>query len=225
MHTGTAPYAAALESNRSTADVQAMLDFKRALDSSPGAAQAFFDADYLMRYMAVDRVIINDDGVTHFWCNDRTGQGNNPGEYGNHNYYWYQESAAKRFWLIPWDLDHSFDNSPAVHMDIPWTEPAQCACRNQSTAGMDRPASCDTLFAECIRALPSYEQKVDELLAGPFAKSHVDALIAGWSAQIGDAVREAAGVRMAPSEAAWMAGVDELITKADSARAHRGYAY
>jgi hypothetical protein len=226
MHEDSAPYTAALESKRDAVpNVQAMLDFKHAIDSGASSAQSYFDRDYMMRYLAVDRVIINDDGALHFWCNELTGQGNNPGEFGNHNYYWYEEAAAPRFWLIPWDLDHSFDNNPAVHLDVEWTQSAPCVCRNQSSAGMDLPSSCDPLVQDFISWLPEYDQKVDELLSGPLQKAHVEATLQTWSDQIRSAVTESAGVNLAPDLAAWDEGVSSLIKKIDSARTHRGYAY
>lgn len=226
MHDQLAPYMAALASNKNDMpSVQGLLDFKRASDESASAAESYFDRDYMMRYLAVDRVIINDDGVLHFWCNETTGQGNNPGQFGNHNYYWYEETTTPRFWLIPWDLDHSFDNFDAVRLDLEWSAPAACTCRNQSAAGMDRPASCDPLVSHFISWLPDYEAAVDAFIAGPMRKQHVDSLIQTWSEQIRSAVTEAAGVRLAPDEAAWDNAVDALITTADNARANRGYAY
>ena len=226
MHDELAPYMEALETNvDDMPSVQGLLDFKRASDESAAAAERYFDREYMMRYLAVDRVIINDDGVLHFWCNEITGQGNNPGEFGNHNYYWYEEASAPRFWLIPWDLDHSFDNYPAVHLDLAWTETATCACRNHSVAGSDYPASCDPLVSHFVSWLPDYEAAVDEFIAGPMRKQHVDALVEMWSDQIRSAVTESAGVRLAPDETAWSSAVEGLIEKIDSARANRGYAY
>ena len=178
-----------------------------------------------MRYLAVDRVIINDDGVLHFWCNELTGQGNNPGEFGNHNYYWYEETSAPRFWLIPWDLDHSFDNFEAVPLDLEWTATAACACRTHSVAGSDRAASCDPLVSHFISWLPDYEAAVDAFIAGPMSKQHVDSLVQTWSDQIRGAVTEAGGVNLAPDEATWSAAVDGLTAKVDAARTNRGFAY
>lgn len=226
MHADAAPYQNALETNRDEQpSVEAMLGFKQATDTSAQAVQGYFDRDYLMRYLAVDRLIINDDGALHFWCDDVSGQGANAGEFGNHNYYWYQESYAAKFWLIPWDLDHSFDGNPAVHLDEPWTQVAPCVCRNQSVAGSDRPASCDPLVSHFIEWLPDYEQKVDELLAGPFQEAHVDALLDSWTTLIRSAVVEAAGVHDAPNETAWEEAVSSLRQKIASAREHRGFAY
>jgi hypothetical protein len=226
MHDDLAPYMQALETNKDEMpSVQGLLDFKLASDRSAEEAERYFDREYMMRYLAVDRVIINDDGVLHFWCNETTGQGNNPGEFGNHNYYWYEETTAPRFWLIPWDLDLAFDNIPSVHMDLAWTETATCACRPHSIAGSDRPASCDPLVSHFISWLPEYEAAVDEFLAGPMRKEHVDALVQTWSDQIRSAVIEAAGIRFAPDEATWNNAVDALLETVDSARENRGFAY
>lgn len=226
MHDDLAPYMQALETNKDEMpSVQGLLDFKLASDRSAEEAESYFDREYMMRYLAVDRVIINDDGVMHFWCNETTGQGNNPGEFGNHNYYWYEETTAPRFWLIPWDLDLAFDNIPSVHMDLAWTETATCACRPHSIAGSDRPASCDPLVSHFVSWLPEYEAAVDEFLAGPMRKEHVDALVQSWSDQIRSAVIEAAGIRLAPDEATWNNAVDALLETVDNARENRGFAY
>ncbi|HET8939410.1 MAG TPA: CotH kinase family protein [Polyangiales bacterium] len=226
MHEDLAPYMNALETNKDDMpSVAGLLDFKHAIDVSSDAAQAFYDRNYMLSYLAVDRVIINDDGALHFWCNEKTGQGSNPGEFGNHNYYWYEETTAPRYWLIPWDLDHSFDNNPAVHLDVEWSQTARCVCKNQSVAGMDRPAACDGLVKEFISWLPEYEQKVEAFVAGPLAKTHVDGLLRTWSDQIRSSVTEAAGVNLAPDTATWTDGVSTLIKKVDSARTNHGWKY
>ncbi|MET0390890.1 MAG: CotH kinase family protein, partial [Polyangiales bacterium] len=101
-----AVYSAALETNEDQQpSVQRMVDFKTAITTSADAAESFVDRDYFLRYLAVDRVTINDDGIFRFWCNAGVSQGNNPGPFGNHNYYWYEEITRPRLWLIPWDLD------------------------------------------------------------------------------------------------------------------------
>ena len=229
MHDAVAAYTKALESNTKMPDVQRMLDFKSALekDSSASAAQAFLDRDYVLRVLAVDRVIMNDDGFLHFWCNDGSTQGNNPGQFGNHNYYWYEESQRARFWLVPWDLDNSFDNSEAVRIEPVWNQPvtaAQCVCTEHPVSGPQRPAACDPLVSLLLSWNSEYERAVDAFLAGPYAKAKVDRLLDDWSMQIRPLVAEAGGAKNAPTEAEWAEAVTSLRNKIEGSRQNRGAA-
>jgi hypothetical protein len=70
-----------------------------------------------------------------------------------------------------------------------------------------------------------YERAVDAFLAGPFAKDKVDSKLAAWSAQIDASVRDAAGVRSAPSYEQWQTAFGTLQTIITNARAHRGWDY
>jgi spore coat protein CotH len=93
LYDDAAQYRSALESNKgSETNVDKILAFAAQIRTDPGAATAWVDRDYTLRYIAVDRVILNDDGVFHWYC--FIPQGNNNGLYGNHNYYWYEESRA-----------------------------------------------------------------------------------------------------------------------------------
>ena len=227
MFDDAAVYSKALESNTKQPNVQRMLDFKAALASSAAAAEAFLDRAYMLRLLAVDRVIMNDDGFLHFWCNDNTTQGNNPGMFGNHNYYWYEETQRARLWLVPWDLDNSFDNSPSVRIEPPYrtqVPEAQCLCTEHPVSGPQRPASCDPLVALLLSFQTDYERAVDAFLAGPYQKANVDMLLDTWSAQIRAAVVEADGVKLAPSEAQWAEAVSSLRQTIERSRTHRGLA-
>ena len=218
-------YLASLETNEDQQpSVQRMLDFKHAIDMGASATANVIDRDYVLRYLAVDRVIINDDGMLHFWC-DPTAQGNNLGRWGNHNYYWYEAEAATRFWLVPWDMDNAFDGSRYVHIALPWTQTAACSCTMTAEVGIQAPSSCDPLVKHFSGWLGDYDKQVDVFIAGPFAKAHVDALLATWTAQIQAAAAESGGLHHAPTESAWADAVMKLQTTIDSAREHRGYAY
>jgi hypothetical protein len=54
------------------------------------------DIPYLTRYMAVDRGIMNFDGIIAYYA---FGAGL------RHNYYWYHDQESGLFKLVPWDLD------------------------------------------------------------------------------------------------------------------------
>jgi hypothetical protein len=218
-------YKAALETNQDEQpSVQGMLDLKSAIATGAASLDTMLDRDYFVRYIALDRLIVNDDGIFHFWC-DPTAQGNNPGGFGNHNYYWYQASKDAHFWLIPWDLDNTFDNSPSVHISTAWTATAKCECTNDPEYGRQRPASCDLLVQHFGTWRVDYKKQLDELIAGPFAKARVDALLAAWITQIQPAVSESGGINLAPSESAWADAVMTLRASIDSERKNGGYAY
>jgi hypothetical protein len=217
-------YVKSLESNTDQADVSGMLALAKTVESGdPNALAQMLDRDYMLSYAAVDRVIINDDGVFHFWCSS-VANGNNPGEFGNHNYYWYQESARAYFWLVPWDLDVAFDGDKDAHIIVPWDQSAPCMCTAQGD-GAQQPAACDPLVQDLITWKADYEAKVDAFLAGPFASSAVNAKLDAWSSQIADAVKSTANTPNAVDEPTWRAALDQLRQTIDSARTHRGYAY
>ncbi|MET0388663.1 MAG: CotH kinase family protein [Polyangiales bacterium] len=225
MYTDAPTYQNALETNEDVGAVQRMLDFKSAIDSGSDATAEWLDLDYMTRYLAVDRVIINDDSIMRFWCN-QISQGNNPGPIGNHNYYWYEAEAQNRFWLIPWDLDHSFDSIPYVHVHPEWNSSGtECLCHDTVDFGYQYPAACDPLMQRFISWDSQFQAQTDAFLAGPFAKAHVDELLAAWRTQIQPIVAEAQGINRAISETEWADGLTTLEGKIESAREHRGYAY
>jgi hypothetical protein len=170
-------------------------------------------------------VTINDDGAARFGCDDTFLAGDHTVPYNNHNYYWYEEAQSGREWLVPWDLDKSFDATTDVRIYPAWTASAPCSCTQQSFYGYQWPASCDPLYKHILDVLPDYEQAVDQFITGPFAKTHVDALIGAWSNQIRSHVSETAGLGGAPTEAQWSEGVAELKRIIDDARTNRGLLY
>jgi spore coat protein H len=226
LHDGAPVYAAALETNEDQGNVQHMLDFRAAVQESGAAAERFYKRDYMMRYLAVDRVTVNDDGAVRMLCT-KTAEltGNNPGPYGNHNYYWYEELQSGRMWLIPWDLDKSFDATSDVRIFPEWTASAACSCTEHPFYGSQIPAACDPVIKHFQSALSDYERAVDAFVAGPFAKEHVDTLIAGWVKQIRSHVAETAGQNGAPSVDQWETAVDDLRRIVEDARKNRGFKY
>jgi len=60
------------------------------------------DVTEILSVAVVDRMIRNDDGPFHWYCED--------GKCSNHNYYWYEEPTNEKLHLIPWDLDNAFEN-------------------------------------------------------------------------------------------------------------------
>ena len=222
IHDDAATYVRALETNQSpTTSVAGMLRFKQAIESGPDAILDWLDRPYMLKYIAVDRVTINDDGAFHWWCTPG-GQGNNPAGIGNHNYYWYEAVANNRFWLIPWDFDHTFDNSTFVRITPEWTAEGPCTC---TTMFGQLAPSCDRLIRHWGSWRPDYELAVDAFLQGPFAANNVDAKLATWVSQIQSSVEENAGRNGAPAASAWQTAVNDLMAKIATARASRGFPY
>lgn len=198
--------------------VMGMLAFKQAVDRGPDAVRSLIDREYFLRYLAVDRLIINDDGALHFWCDGP------PATVGhNGNYYWYEAPSHDKFWLVPWDLDESFDGYPPGRISPEWTTTAACSCVGSGSL-FSMPSACDKLTQSFISWLPDYQTQVDAFLAGPYAASAVDVKLATWSQQIAPVVEETAGKNAAPSADEWRAGVNQLKATIASSRQHRGLA-
>ena len=220
LHSDPAVYENALTTNEDdAADVSAFVAFHEAVTTGDRSLAGFIDPQAIMRWLAADRVMMNDDGPLHFWCG-RGGQGNNPGGFGNHNYYWYQRAADEHFTLIPWDMDSSLAGSAFVHIRPQWRATAGCGC-----VGTLVPASCDDFVQWLLTEERAFEVAVDEFIAGPFNAVHVDALLSQWSHQISAAVRENAERPGAPSFEQWRSSVESLRSAIASMRKHRGYDY
>ncbi|MET0389756.1 MAG: CotH kinase family protein [Polyangiales bacterium] len=220
IHDDPQAYLAALETNEDEApSAEQMLRFQAAVNEGPDAMAAWLDRDLTASYMAVDRVIINDDGAFHFYCHPG-GQGNNPVLPGNHNYYWYAASHADRLWIVPWDLDHSLREATIPpHIPVDWRQTpsaTECnACEGGGGFGINGPSpGCDRVIKNFQAWQASYEAKVDAFIAGPFRKEAVDQKLDTWEQQL-----TAAGFP-APDGA-----VEELKGILDRARTHRGFLY
>ena len=105
------------------------------------------DLDAFWRYLAVDRLIDNWDGIVAFYCVP---------ECQNHNYFWYQNSRNGRFTLIPWDLEQSWrDPSPIrTYFDMPDWDDLHRSCRTRKVFwNLDAVAPfCDPLIGAAVRA-------------------------------------------------------------------------
>ena len=106
--------------------VARMVNFYNAVNTSTSETftekvSPFIDFNYWIRYLAVDRAIKNWDGITGWYIGDNY--------LLNHNFFLYEEEkAGGKVWIIPWDLDNTFQRSdPFIDdADIPnWNEKAQ----------------------------------------------------------------------------------------------------
>lgn len=99
----------------------------------------FIDFNYMMRFLAVDRAVKNWDGVTTWYGTEQSSK--------NHNYFFYQDGddSAGKLWLIPWDLDNSFQKKDRIieQSNVPqWNEIVECM-EYPISEGSVIPACCD----------------------------------------------------------------------------------
>ncbi len=106
--------------------VSKMVDFYNAVNTSTSETftekvSPFIDFNYWIRYLAVDRAIKNWDGITGWYIGENY--------LLNHNFFIYEEEKADgKVWIIPWDLDNTFQRSDPFIDDagVPnWNEKAQ----------------------------------------------------------------------------------------------------
>lgn len=219
MHDWAEAYRAALETNEdANPSLEGMVAFAAAAKEGSAAVERYVDRAYVARLLAADRVMANDDGSAHWWCTP-LGQGNNPGGIGNHNYYWYEDQLAGRFWLIPWDMDSSLRGTSFVRIQPEWRTKAPCVC---SGTPAQRPTSCDPLFAIWAGWSADYERAVDDFLSTAFEANRVEEKLASWAAQIQPHVAEAAGLNGAPTEAGWQGALASLREVIAALRLNRG---
>ena len=207
----------ALETNRDEdPDVDIITSFATELlaapvDERPAVLERWTDVDTLLRTIVVDRAIGNDDGPLHWYCMP---------ECAPHNFFWYEDPTARTVTLIPWDLDNAFDallggNTVGAFVDVkdPFGEITdECRPFSHGSFGLQqRSAACDPVFATLATYTDRYDELRAELLAGPFSPERIEEQLTTWSAQIEDAVAEAAEAHDdAPSVDSWRAALDTL---------------
>lgn len=220
-----ARYIAALETNEDddSVSVMSMLAFATAVQFEPKAALNWLDRDYMLNYIAVDRMILNDDGAFRFYCTVFRGIDFGGGR--NHNFYWYESPVGTRLWLMPWDLDLSFAGALRTRVDRDWRDASACECHlaeGVERASMQRAPACDPLIGEVAKWLDNYDEVVDKLIEGPLSADAVDKKLMRWIDLIQPTVKEAAGVNSAPSESDWQEAVATLRSVINHTRETRG---
>jgi hypothetical protein len=152
--------------------------------------RASMDIDEIISHAVVDRVIRNDDGPFHWYCNF--------GGCGNHNYYWYEEPENKELHLIPWDLDNAFENiisdgNPVTPIKDEWGEKTNnCNPFNYGAFNSRQwSASCDKLTGGWASFEEEYQLIKSQFILGPFSEDRVNPLLNKWTNQIRAATSEA----------------------------------
>jgi hypothetical protein len=153
------------------------------------ALQKWSDVEWLARYMAVNTVTRNEDGVVKFsysWSPDTTPPQNN-------NYFWYQFGKQDRFLLLPWDVDYSWYSQQNDYDPLPpWDKPiADCTAQFKLWKVTPHSSpSCDPVMKAL--ALPAarrfYLQAIRDMLAGPLNVPAIHADIDRWAAYLRPAV-------------------------------------
>ena len=210
------PYRKALETNEGPGtDVDKIVSLAWTLRAAPERALDWLDRAYSVRYLAVDRLTLNDDGALHWYC--YAPQGNNSGPFNNHNYYWYEAERAGRLWLIPWDLDGAIGGVSRVRIDSDWMQAEDCSCHMLEDAPQRR-AACAPPIAKLATLVDDYQCEVRALIAGPLSPEAIERKLADWSKRIQPYVIESAGLGGAPDLDAWQAALSALREALSAAR-------
>ncbi len=210
-------YERRLRTNRSVPHEHAkMLGFARELslagsDGLAAVLERWTDPDQLMRYMAVDRLIGNWDGITAWYCD--------PGTCVNHNFYWYAEKERQRLWLIPWDLDNSFLLFDPLFLASDWLAPPAGCDERPLAWGLYpiRNPTCDPLAAAlAVVGRERFRPALREVMARAFDPERLRARILAWRALLAPHVaRDTRG----PGKAVWDAEVEALVASLRKLRA------
>lgn len=210
IHTVAQPYVTALETNQQTAAVDRIIRFAEALAAADATTfrsvvSTWMDLPTLISYLAVDRLVDDWDGFVGWYC---TGDGT----CFNHNYYWYEETTQDRVWLLPWDMDNTFQ-APSPIRDFygmpDWNDdPSDCALRQVFLGFFGRPPACDRFTALAAEVLwIDYQTRTAELLAGPASIATLEAEIAAMEALLRP---EVTSDDFGPGLSAWESAVDDL---------------
>ncbi len=177
------------------------------------------DIDKTIALAVVDRTIRNDDGPFHWYCNGTSGC-------APHNFYWYEEPSENKVYLIPWDLDHAFENiitdvNPVIPIADDWGEiSADCNGFSHGAFGVyQRSAACDKLVSAWVQFESEYDALKTEFIEGPFSDDALSPVIEKWRDQIRSSTREASDkYGDAISIGQWDNAIDQLQTRIQFAR-------
>jgi len=217
---------AALVTNSDPEDVPDISDFKAlrdtvvAFETDSGNfiknVSQLVDIPYLVRYLVVDRGIMNFDGI----------MSNYGGGYGRHNYFWYHDDPSGLFRIIPWDLDKALlypepnfwtNNAPVGTNIVPnWnvvnTSYSEYACvfdPGSLSSGYRVNAIDGDKFLRLVRSTTwnDFRSQGQFFLDSLFTEQKLTARISSWRTLIAGAVGE--DPTLDSSE--WAGMVDSLV--------------
>ena len=172
------------------------------------------DVEKIMALIIVDRLIRNDDGPFHWYCDEN--------EFcSNHNYYWYEDPSSKKLYLIPWDLDNAFEN--IIFSTNPVTPIADNFGETTNNCEpfefgpwniMQWSASCDKLTKGWSYFSNELLNTKINFLNGPFEENLISNLINEWIDQIDGSIIEESEIHSdAISYEKWSGSLDYLISQ------------
>jgi hypothetical protein len=137
------------------------------------AIGSWTDVDQLVGYFAVARLIDSWDDLGTFYCYMPSGK------CVNHNFYWYEHTQEDKVVLIPWDLDHTFEEPSPLRENYgmpDWDETgASCDWITMYAGVQGRAPACDPFLRRIVTQLwPEYVAQSQALLDGPFAAEEMD---------------------------------------------------
>lgn len=222
----------AQETNEKAGDVSRLISFAKALSAwaesaagQPGAelsgdvdakraafakvVDPWIDRAQMARYFAVDQLTNNWDGIWKFYCG-KPGAGQ-PSDCNNHNFFLYDDPSSGRFVVVPWDLDHTF-NQPNTDMARDWWLQGAEACALQQSNPLvaTRRPQCDPLLRGLMRfGWKDYVAHVDAWTAagGVFDQAHLQAELDTYRAQIYAAM---AADPLGPGLVPWLSATAQL---------------
>ena len=176
------------------------------------------DIDQTIALAVVDRVIRNDDGPFHWYC-----------DWGNcepHNFYWYENPTTNKVHLIPWDLDNAFENiitnmNPVTAIADDWGDTTNnCQAFEYGEWSIyQKSAACDRIIGGIARFGEKYQKLKDSLINGPMSEQIVNILIEQWSNQIQDATTQANQIHYdAIDSIQWRNAIKDLKNQLEFAR-------
>lgn len=138
--------------------------------------ETWVEVDQLVGYFAVARLIDHWDDLATWYCYSDTGK------CYNHNYSWYESAAEDKIYLIPWDLDHTFEEPSPLRSfyGMPdWDDvDASCEWVQMYGGSQGRAPSCDPFLRRIATQLwGEYVDASRALIEGPFSPEHTDARI------------------------------------------------
>jgi hypothetical protein len=208
-------FAGALETNEDPADVSDMRAFAAAI-AATNATDFLADItphvaiEPLLRYIAVDRLFRNWDGITAFYS-----------PLTPHNFFWYHDNGAdNRFHLVPWDLDNTLWSYDPYMYPEPWSQvagvpditskPFDCQPRevwNPGSGTYLTPPRCDKLLDLLMQtSFEGFAQLATELRETALSAAHLQALADHYRALIAPIVSEDPTL----DQTAWSASVDDF---------------
>lgn len=181
-------YIEGLKTNEDTPSAQKMRSFGAAIAGSSEASikdvvSAWMDVDKTMSYCVVDRTIRADDGPFHWYCDGSSCT--------NHNYYWYEEPDNNRMYILPWDMDHAFENiisdqNPVVPIADDWGEISDnCQPFRYGPFGItQKSAACDQLTLGWVLHEEEFHAKKAMFQNTYLIDEYIDPLLSKWQEQM-----------------------------------------